>query len=610
MDEERAYQTRVYRFRALADLPEEGLRELRRTHELSNQLVELEKDHSERIAEAWRQHPELSRLEAAIDDATKEIDVVVEELRKYKQKTRNTKPSPEIKAALIAARRRRKAAKDAFREKKNLIYPVLKPELNKLTDQLRTEIKATYRPAVDAGMYWANYNATRDRHLVAVKAVKAARRAGQPSDLRFRRWTGEGTLVVQLQRQAGHPPRTPATIADESGRWHNVAQLTPAHDPEMWGKLSRAQQRRIRLGRLKFRVGAGDEAGWVDLPVIVHRPIPPDADICMMEITRRRLGSRMLVHVSVVVRIPDVPARTEGNVVAMHIGWRALPDGEIRVAVLTGPATAVPEDIAGVVRRHGAWFEVVIPAWWRDQIDYVQSIASIRGKNLDGIKAWLLEWLVANPNHSIGGIETIDRWRSPARFAALTLRIRADDSLQIEVREQLEAWRRQDRHLWDLEANLRDKVIARRNDAFAKVAAWALEDAAVLSVDSFKITALARRPDITQEDSEAHRRARANRVLAAPGILRGKMVDGSHKRGVYVQTVDGTIAATHARCGNTLERAEREESVMVRCPDCDKMVDQDANTLELLRTYRAPVLGEGVPLEQRPVMPERATSFP
>lgn len=621
MSDERGFQTRVYKYRCLGDLPEAALTELRRVHDLSNLLIEFEKAHAERVAEAWRQYPELEALEKEVQDADAEVERIIEKQKRYKQANRTAKANPEYKADLANARKVRRECKDRFNEAKRLTYPIIKERLNELSDELRAQVKQTYKVATGNGLYWANFNAVRERHMSAVKAVRELRKAGRPADLRFRRWTGEGTLTVQLQRAQNQPPRLPVTIADaEKGPWRNVALLSPAHDPDGWGKLTRAQQRRIRVGTLRFRIGSQvdkqliqdeverrlaaldectdeqietisaevhaelDQSGHVEMPVIVHRPMPLDADIAMMEITRRQLGSRYLVHVSVVVRIPVSPARTEGDAVALHVGWRALEDHSIRVGVLTG-AVNPPEDIVGVVRPHDGWSELVIPAHWREQMDYVRGVASVRAKNLDVLRKWLVDWIHRHPDHVIAGVETIDQWRSPNRFAALSLRIRTDEMIDVELRRQLEAWRVQDLHLWDLEANLRDKILARRNDAFSKVAAWALNDAAVLRVDTFKLTSLGRRPEIDEEESDAHRRARANRVLAAPGTLRGVMLDAAKRRGVTVQSVEGSIAKTHYLCGQPLELAERDTSVMVRCGYCDTFVDQDYNTLETLRRH-------------------------
>lgn len=578
------HQTRVYRFAIWGDLPPAAVAEMRRGHELSNLLIEIEKGHEERVKEAWRLAPDIEALEATVAELQAVVLDVVSEVKAYRQEHRTTQPSKELKLKLKDVRKDLREARAALKDEKIRMYPVLKPKLVKLGEQRNQLIKDTYRPAVDNGLYWANYNSVRDRHEAAVKAVRSRRKMGLPSNLRFRYWDGGvGTLVVQLQRQAGQPVRTPHVIADTNGKYRNVAFLAPAHDPTHWATLTRSEQKKIRIGTLRFRIGAGDEAGMVETPVFVHRPIPPEADICFMEIKRTRLGQRYFSFVSVVVRLPVTPMRTEGHRVAMHVGWRALSDGALRVAVVAGMNSMPPEGLDDIVRMHVGWAEVVVPNWYREQMEYVRSLTSIRGKNLDVMKKWLLAWLAAHPDHGIVGIESIDRWRSADRFSELIVRIAAEDNLDAGLREYLTAWRKQDIHVREIEDNLRAKVIARRNDKFANVAAWLLDTAGLVSIDHFNIARMARKPDISEQDTEAHRAARSNRVLAAPGRLRQCMIDGASRRGVQVQAIDGTIASVHHICGNDLDQDAREQNVMVWCSKCEMMVDQDANALELLK---------------------------
>ena len=579
------HQTRVYRFATWGDLPEPALREMRRAHELSNLLIEIEKAHEERVQELWRKAPTLQDLETDVQAQSEIEEEVKTRVKRYRSEHRTTKPSKELKDELASVRKVLRETKKKIREEKARIYPLLKPDLVKLGELRQQAIKDTYKPAVAGGLYWANYNAVLDRHNFAVKAVRSRRKMGLPSNLRFRRWNGgEGTLTVQLQRGAGQPVRSPEVVADQNaGRYRNVACLTPAHDPTHWATLTRAQQRKIRMGTLRFRIGAGDEAGMVEMPAFIHRPIPPEADICFMEIKRHRLGRRYFNFVSVVVRLPVTPQRTEGHKVAMHVGWRALSDGALRVAVVTGMTTPPPSSLDDVVRMHAGWAEIVVPSWWRDQMAYVHSLSSIRGKNLDIMKEWFVGWLAEHPDHGIVGIETIDRWRSADRFYGLIERLAEDETLDAEIRTYLAAWRTQDIHVRETEDNLRAKIIARRNNAFCNVAAWLLDTAGLLAVDNYNIATIARKPDLGQDDNEAHRAARANRVLAAPGRLRQAMLDAASRRGVHVQPIDGTIAKTHHICGEDLDADERDANVMVFCPTCQTMVDQDANALELLK---------------------------
>lgn len=592
---EKTHQTRVYKFAIWGDLPEAAIQEMRRGHELSNRMIEIERVYEEGVKEVWRKAPTLAALEAQVAEYDENVQDVVHEIKSHRQRNRTTEASAELKAKLKAARKLLRETKQAMRDEKTRIYPILQPDLVRLGEARNAELKATYRPAVDDGLYWANYNFVSDRHQAAVKAVRARRKMGLPSNLRFRRWNGgEGTLVVQLQRQSGQPARTPEVIASEGGKYRNVGHLSPAHDPTHWATLTRAEQRQIRLGHLRFRIGAGEHADYVDVPVFVHRPIPPEADICFLEIKRTRLGRRYFSHVSVVVKLPVTPMRTEGHKVAMHVGWRALSDRSLRVAAVTGmTSTSVPRDLADVVRHHGEWAEIVVPAWYRDQMEYVHSLGSVRGKNLEVMKKWFLGWLEKHPEHGIVGIETIEKWRSADRFHRVIERLRDDETLDPEMRLYMEEWRRQDEHVREIEDNLRAKIIARRNNAFCNVAAWLLDTAGLLVIDNYNIAKIARKPDIGQKDEEAHRAARANRVLAAPGRLRAAMIDGANRRGVQVQAIDGTISGVHHVCGTELDQDERELNVMVWCPHCETMVDQDANALELLTGRAADV--EAVP---------------
>src|SRR4051812_3779163 len=229
---EKTHQTRVYKFAIWGDLPEAAINEMRRGHELSNRLVEIEREYEEGVKEVWRKAPTLAQLEAQVAEYDENVQDVVREIKAHRQRNRTTEASPELKKKLKAARKLLRETKQEMRDEKTRIYPILQPDLVRLGEGRNAAIKATYRPAVDEGLYWANYNFVSDRHQAAVKAVRARRKMGLPSNLRFRRWNGgEGTLVVQLQRQSGQPARTPEVIASESGKYRNVAYLSPAHDP-------------------------------------------------------------------------------------------------------------------------------------------------------------------------------------------------------------------------------------------------------------------------------------------------------------------------------------------------------------------------------------------
>lgn len=566
---------RVYKFRLLGDLPPEAIEELHRTHVLKNQLVETHKRHAERVAEIWQRFPELNQIIEQRETAEAELQDLLAKAKDAKVKARSTVIASEVRAAVKEKRTEIREIRARLRDAKARTLLEAKPLLHEAGSQRRQEIKDLYRPSVDGGLYWANYNESVQRHETAIKMMNERRKQGQPADLRFRSWDGTGTLTVQLQREAKKPPRSPELLASEESPWRNVASLTPVHDP------AKKVRRRDRLGTLRFRIGAGDHASVVEMPVLVHRAIPLEADVTLVRVSRRRIGARFRCSVSVVVRLPEIPARTSGDLVAVHSGWRALGDGSIRVAVVRG-AGAPPESLSHSVRSHGDWYEVVAPARWMSAQERMEKLRSTRDTNLDLLRQDLVAWLKEHPQDD-ERLDHVDRWRSPRRFAALALQWRDQPPEGGEdIARELEAWRKQDRHLWEWEANERDRIAAHRDDTWRNVAAWLTTNAGLVLLDGWDVQPLVRTPAPEDPDSWQERAARANRGLTAPALLRSRIEATADRRGVRVETVGGAISQTHFGCGGELDPMERQQRLMVRCPACNQMVDQDYNASEHL----------------------------
>lgn len=575
------HQMRVYQFGLLGDLPAAAIAELRRAHQAQNKLVEFHLDHADRVRKVWETRPELAELAQTVDEADSAVHELVETAKKQRVARRTTRPDADTKRELAAARKTLREAKAAYREAKAVAYPTLEPLLAEANSHRKAAIKAHYRVAVDDGLYWATWNEVVAHHETARKQIAQKRKNGLPADLRFRRWDGTGTLAVQLQRETGSPARTPATIADPDGRWQNVAHLTPAHDPTHWAQLSRPEQRKARHGTFRWRIGSGEHATMVEMPVLVHRPIPPDADITMIRISRRILAGKPKVTISVIARIPSVPQRVRGQIAAVHTGWRVLPDDSLRVAIIDAPHLAPPPaGCAHVVRWHDGWGEVIVPPSWRHVWERTSQVRSQRDRNLDVARRETIEWLAAHPDiewpDSID-LARIGTWRSPGRFVHLAWT--AAETVGAEpLAELLSPWQRQDRHLWQWEANERDQIIGRRDDAWRNIAAWITSgDTVAVAIDEWAIQR--RKPAVEVEDPERDRHARSNAVIASPGRLRETIRNAAAARGVHV-TGRADPSHAHLDCGHDLDL---DEGIMARCPACDTMVDQDRNAAAQLR---------------------------
>jgi hypothetical protein len=571
------HRMKVFKYGVIGDLPPEAVEELFRAHALRNELVEIELRHAERIAQVWTRHTDLAAAQANVDAADAVVEQAVQAGKDYRQKNRTTKIPADLRQIVSEKRQVLRDARAVLRDAKARAYPMMKPQLITANDERKADVKATYRRYVDQGLYWATYNDVTAHHQTAVKAIAAKRKNGQPAQLRFHRWQGEGTLTVQLQRGEGAPPRTPEVLADENGRYSNVAYLTPCLDPDELATMRRSDQRKRTLGTFRFRIGSGDAAGLVEVPVRIHRPIPLDGDVTMIHISRRREGPKFKVSVSVVVRLNPVPQRTQGRMIAAHIGWRAKPDKSMRIAVIAG-AQPPPPSLEEIVHDHGDWYEVVVPASWREVHARGESLRSTRDDNMNRMKDALAAWAQDHPD--VEGLEQVKQWRSPGRLAKLAFGWRDDPPPDgEEITAELEAWRKQDKHLWLWQSSERAQIIGRRNDYYRQVAAWLTAEAGLIALDSWTIRR--RVPEVEDEDPHLERRARANGVLAAPGELRSFLEVAAQERGVAIAP-EMTVAGLHLDCGTPLDRGERRDQIMVFCPTCERVVDQDYNALQSL----------------------------
>lgn len=586
--------TIVYRYGcpSWAKLDEATEGQFRLAHELGNELVAIHRRQAEAVAAAWATHPEVAAAEQRLQDADAAVSEAVTAGSDERRRGRTKAISPETRKRIAEARAIRREAKAAHREAQNLAYDILKPLFVELQSQERAAIKDTYRIfSQERGLYWATWNTINDSHTRAIQAVRARRKQGRSAELRFRRWTGEGSIAVQVQRGADKPPRTPELLASATSPWRNVLRV-PYLDPDEWESMSRAEQRGVGRQEIALRIGAKERAPIMcTVPIVMHRPLPREAEVTAARLVRRRVGGHYRLSVVLTVRIPAPEQQGSGPVVSLSLGWRSLGNGAIRVgvweskgkpraSVTTGSESGLEEALHPSVT--GASGEIVLPASWRAQFDKVAELRSLRDTKLNALRSALVLWLEDHPEIT-EELELVPhdvaRWRSPARFAALAIRWREVPN-GTEMRDQLEAWRRQDRHLWEWEANLHDQIVARRREAYRVIAASLADAFGRIVVPDMAISDLAVVPPVDQEDTKQAVLARGQRMMAAPGELRQTLMQAAQRRGVPVEVVAGAgTTTTHASCGTDLTgKVDAAERIALWCPVCEEAFDQDKNS--------------------------------
>jgi hypothetical protein len=654
--------------------------ELRRGHALQNRLVELEQAYQAAKTAAWEDDPQIAAAARAVALAGEAHESAREALAAVRIRARNARKQGRRSAAVglrqevNTARQATAAAKEALltvkqqlRGVKDQRWPQARRAITVARQTRDQAVKETYPEWRDAGGYWATWSDIVANHKTAVARVNRLRAAGQPAQLRYRRWDGTGTIVVQLQRQlgvtageraevaalrarglapaqiaartrfsaqtiarikehgqakAGDPPYTPAALAAGRGK---IFRLGPEPPPDYAERPRRERRRLARQGRAVIRVGAGEAEALVEVPVTIHRPMPVGAEAKIARLTVTRCGPDLEQHLTVAASIPAPgPRPAAGPRVAVHAGWRVLPDGSLRVAVIAGagpvPGCGVAE--TGTVRplppggpQPGVW-EVIIPAAWRDAHAEIDKARARRDVAFNAARQDAAAWLDAHPvaGEALPAGDAVRQWRSPRRLAVLAAQAIAGEHgeavrplggmLGALTQDEQLAWRaracslaaagwvQQDRRAWRNEAHARRRLTRRRDDAWAKIAEWLCRDASRIVVDGWEVPPLARKPE--DDDDPRASAARANRVLAAPGTLREKIANAARLRGVAVAGQDGEGGAaagaapdnrraqTHWRCGGELSADERKERILVPCCRCGEAVDQDVNMLWLM----------------------------
>jgi hypothetical protein len=642
---------------ARAEVSEAALRQLRLANWLWNDLVAIERGHEEAIAAIWAVHPEVAGAQEAAAAAEAEAAEIAEAVGRARREGRARAAAPaDLRQRLREARQRLRDARVGLREVKASLYDEIEPRFVEERAEVRRATKATYaRWVQDGGLYWGTYNRVRAHFDTARARMLQQRVAGGPSALRFHPFDGEGTWTVQLQREAGDPERTWAVLAGGDSRWRSVIEVDDVPEPEAWSALSRGERRRaarctvaIRIGReengaaggaaevatiaggLPGADGAREDRGddgavarvgerpvnrsarpvWLRLPVTIHRPLPVDADITQVEVTRRRVGTHFRLTVAMTYRTSAPVGEERGGLVAVDLGWRRRDDGSVRAAVWRGRGgrslTAMPAWMSAWVRpgvgpESG---EVVVPASWLEEDERLHQITGTRDRKFIAMRDRVAGWLVGHADvwprlgpvaqevvRSARGqtpytdeeavaalVETAPMWRSPARLGRLAMAWTkwAGDAGE-EMAAPLEVWRRQDRHLSEWVAQTRDQLGQRRREVYRTLAARLVEAYGSVVVEELFLAAVERRPRVEDVGDPQMDAARRLSRAAAPGTLRAAVVSAAKREGASVLTVpaEGTTRV-HAACGTWLD-ADFASEVTVWCPVCEMRFDQDFN---------------------------------
>jgi hypothetical protein len=331
---------------------------------------------------------------------------------------------------------------------------------------------------------------------------------------------------------------------------------------------------------------------WIRFPLSHHRRMPADAEVLWVYVQRWRVGIHyewraQLTIESDTFHRPQAPT-AHGGTCAIDIGWRRIldPDGNqvgLRVGYL--------------VDEHGTEREIRAPDGLWQRLAKVYSIAQIRSRELDAARDRLVAWIKGRemPEWFSDRAAGLHQWRAPRKMQRLIDLWKKDEHRfdgDSEMLEVLLAWAKQDRHLGQWEAHMRDRTIAHRREVWRQIAAELARTYQTILVEDglcrsegreqqMKIVDIEGWEKPHPEDGDPHegREQRRQSRMAAPGELRLAISHASHKTASTVIDVARTKNSTRecAWCSHEQKHVEFAAKIEIQCEGCARVWDQDAN---------------------------------
>jgi len=254
---------------------------------------------------AWRASPQ---LEIAVAKATREVQEAEDRLKQERIRIASKKVDDSFNVELKRARKAKEETMQMWREARKLIVVPQETKTQIAEDFNKRECAIRKESELHFGTYqlveMAVDRADRDKKLYD--------KDNRPSDPKFHRWTGEGSVSVQINDGI--------LLVRDIGLDHRVRieNLSPEKRP---GKP--------RYGTLVMRVGPKDAPSWAEWPIKMHRPLP-DGQIKRVTVSCQKIGPRTVWEVMfslAQVDDPYIENRAKTGTVGVKIGWKTTPQG-------------------------------------------------------------------------------------------------------------------------------------------------------------------------------------------------------------------------------------------------------------------------------------------
>lgn len=545
--------TMVFEFGCLPPVQNESLMidQIHKCSKFWNKLVEIEREYRAKVGGIIAPQNDI------IDELENELVCMRDEIKSRRKSARKKSVEvDDLENKVNELKARLKEERQRVRQQKKEHIKLHKESLDKFEAERRENVK---KAQAESGLYWCNYDQVVSSYMLArQKAMKEGR------ELKYHRFDGAGKVTVRYQTGL------PAALVFGNDTRLQIDQVQEA----AWTSPVRKERRKASRTTVRIRIGSeGRKPIWLELPLIMHRPLPNDGIIRTVSIVREKLGNkfRYKLIITVVFQVPDVDIAKTGSV-GIDVGWRKMKEG-LRVACWYD--------------SYGKSGQLVLPESLVSQFIQVDNLKSIRAKHFNDaknmLKAWtgnksLPQWLTEKTSY-------LASWRTPGKLANVVKewhnnRFAGDQ----EMIAYLDEWMIRDNHLWTWEFNLRDQIIKHRREIYRIFAADLAKKYRQVYLKKLDLRSISQKPQ-AEDGTSGVVAADRQKFIASISTLRQILHSTCLKNCTAIGLVDGAHSTLQCIYCKHTEQFNTAKQIQVTCPVCGQVFDQDyAEAKNILET--------------------------
>lgn len=528
-------------------------------NKLWNRFVEIEQENRKKYLAILRQDEELRYTEDEITALQTERAERIAQRNAARAKARSKSvDSAEVRDGINDLNHRITKLAKLASARRRAIRPVYGEQIRASEMERRALVKLARQ---QSGLWWSNYNMVQARYE---KARSKAMKDG--AELRFHSFDGTGQFRCQIQGGM--------SVNDLFAGRNSVVQVDPV-DPQAWTSHSRGARRRLSRTHLTITVytGTGEDGKpfrrTLRFPMVMHRPIPDDARIKELFVTRKRVGTQFVWSVTFTTRASpgQESINSSQTVCAVDLGWRKTPQG-LRVAT----ALDSTEEVQYVILPNSLLYKFehanTLKSRIDDEVNTVQTVLREKSSLLPNLPDDLTELLASAL-----------RPRPTTRRLAKMIIFWRDNypGIGADVVSYLEEHRKHLKRLQNEMDNLRDKALHRRQDFYRKAAIQIVQDKAMVLIEDFDLRGVTAVKQDDGAENDAPEPVRRMRQVAAVSELRKWIVLQAAKHGTRIDVLKSAYTTRRCSACDHLNEKSDPYDLVWKCPKCGNVLDQDIN---------------------------------